>query len=129
MALPQIVAIAGAVLLALVMIFQVLLAAGLPLGRAAWGGEHRVLPPRLRRASLSASPALGAAAWILLARVGLVEPGADSTGVRVLTWIFVGLFSMNTLGNLASKSRTERYLMTPATLILVGCFLVAGLSG
>jgi hypothetical protein len=33
-------------------VFQVLLALGLPLGAMAWGGTHRVLPGRLRVASV-----------------------------------------------------------------------------
>lgn len=36
------------VVLALLALFQIALALGAPLGRFAWGGQHRVLPPRLR---------------------------------------------------------------------------------
>jgi hypothetical protein len=35
-------------------VFQVLLAAGLPLGHFAWGGQHRSLPRRLRIGSVMA---------------------------------------------------------------------------
>lgn len=110
-------------------LFQALLAAGLPLGRAAWGGRHRVLPPRLRWASLAATLPLAAAAWVVLARAGLAAPGPDAPWVRVAVWVFAGLFGLNTLGNLASPSRTERLAMTPATLLLVACFLTVALSG
>ena len=61
-----------ATLILVVIVFQVLLAAGLPLGRAAWGGQYRVLPPRLRWGSVAAALVLGAAAWVILARANLV---------------------------------------------------------
>lgn len=122
-------AVVAALVLALVIGLQLLLAAGMPLGRAAWGGAHRVLPAPLRWGSLAAALVLTGAAWVLLARAGLVAPGADLLWVRVLTWGFAGMFALNTLGNLASGSPTERTVMTPATLILVVCFATVALRG
>ncbi|MES2642728.1 MAG: hypothetical protein V4850_24810 [Myxococcota bacterium] len=127
MSLPHIAAIVASVVLALVMVFQLLLAAGLPFGRAAWGGAHRVLPTRLRVGSVLSAVVLGGAAWVVLARAGLV--GVDSVWVRAATWVFTGLFALNTLGNLASKSAAERYGMTPVTVVLVGCFGVVAVFG
>lgn len=128
MTFPQSAAVVATLLLGFGIVFQVLLAAGLPLGRAAWGGRYRVLPPKLRWGSALGALVLGAAAWIVLARAGLVAPGAGSAAVRVGTWVFTGFFALNTLGNLASKSRTERAVMTPITLLLFACFLVVALS-
>src|SRR6185369_13186591 len=68
-------AIAAAIVLGLLVVFQLLLAAGLPLGRAAWRGKYRVLPTGLRWASLAAAGVLGVAAWVVLARAGVVAPG------------------------------------------------------
>jgi len=115
-------AIIAAVVLALLMIFQALLAAGLPLGKAAWGGEHRVLPDNLRYGSLSAIVILGIAAWVVLARAGLVRPGAESTYVKIFTWVFGIYFALNTIMNIMSPSPPERYIMTPVSLLLVTCF-------
>lgn len=128
MTLAQGSAALATLLLVLVMLLHVCLAAGLPFGRAAWGGEHRVLPPKLRWGSLASCLPLAVAAWVILARVNLLATGAGSTAVRVATWAFAGLFALNTLGNLASRSPTERWLMTPTTLVLVGCFVTAALS-
>ena len=50
--------------------FQVALALGAPLGRAAWGGANRVVPPRLRRAS-----AVAVVIWLLAAVLILVAGG------------------------------------------------------
>ena len=128
MSLEQTIAIIGASTLLIVVLFQLLLAAGLPLGQAAWGGQHRVLPPPLRWGSLAASVALAAAAWVILARAGLVAPGAGSLGVRSTTWVFFGMFALNSLGNGVSTSRAERYVMTPITVLLCACFLILALA-
>ena len=128
MSIPQSAAVLAAVLLALGVVFQLLLAAGLPLGSAAWGGQHRVLPTKLRWGSAASAGVLATTAWVVLARAGLVSAGGGSTAVRVATWVLTGFFVLNTLGNLASKSDTERRVMTPATLVLVACFLTVALS-
>ncbi len=111
-------------LLAFLICFQLALAAGLPLGDAAWGGQHRVLPLRLRLGSLAAATLLGLATWVILARSGVVEPGPEPLAIRVSTWVFAGYLALNTLGNLASKSPLERRLMTPVALLLAVCFFV-----
>lgn len=119
----EIIGVVAASTLLVVVVLQLLLAAGLPLGQAAWGGRYRVLPPTLRWGSLAAAVVLGGAAWAILARAGLVAPGEGSLVARTGTWVFGALFALNTLGNAVSPSRTERYAMTPVTILLCGCFL------
>ena len=104
------------------MCFQLLLALGKPMGRAAWGGEHRVLPTNLRWSSLAAVFILALAAWMVLARAGLVLPGANVLAIKILTWVFTGYFLFNTIMNILSKSPLERFIMTPAAVVIVVCF-------
>ncbi|MBX3001196.1 MAG: hypothetical protein KF893_21915 [Caldilineaceae bacterium] len=128
MNVPQLFAIAAAVVIASLMIFQLLLALGLPLGAAAWGGQHRVLPTNLRLGSLAAIAILGFCAWVILARADLIAPGADPLWVRVVAWIFVAYLALNTLGNLASKSRLERNIMTPTAVFVLIAFVMVALG-
>lgn len=128
MTLQQWAGVLAAALLVLVVIFQLLLAAGQPLGAAAWGGRHRVLPPGLRWASLASAGVLGLIGWVALARADLVGPGSGQFGVRVATWVVAGLLLVNTIGNAASKSPAERKVITPTTLLLLFCFVVLALS-
>jgi hypothetical protein len=122
----RIAATVAVVILCLLIIFQVLLAAGVPLGRAAWGGEHSVLPANLRAGSLLAAIILGFAVYIVLARADAVGPGAKSRLVRIAIWVFTGYFSLNIVMNLLSSSTLERLVMTPVAAALVVClFLVA----
>lgn len=127
MAAAQTAAVIAAGILGMVGGYQLLLAAGLPVGRGAWGGRHRVLPPRLRWGSLAAVPVLAAAAWIVLARGGVLPAGGAGL-VHAATWGFAGLFLLNTLGNLASPSAVERAVMAPATVVLTVCFVVVALT-
>ena len=104
----QWLAIAAAIVLGLLVVFQLLLAAGLPLGRAAWRGKYRVLPSGLRWASLAAAGVLGLAAWAVLARASVVAPGPESIAIRAGTWVFAGFFFLNAVGNVTSQSTVER---------------------
>jgi hypothetical protein len=98
--------------------FQVALALGAPLGHAAWGGRHRVLPTRLRIASGVAAVIWTVGAVIVLGRAGFeVSPFSD-TVERWATWLFVGLLAVGTLMNAASSSRWERFVWAPVSAIL-----------
>jgi hypothetical protein len=123
----QLAAGVASALLLLLAVFQLLLAAGVPWGRAAWRGAHRVLPKKLRWASLAAVPVLLGAGWVVLARSDLLFPGSDPLSIRILTWAFAGYFSLNTVGNMTSKSNLERRLMTPLSTVLVVCFFAVAL--
>lgn len=107
--------------------FQLSMAAGLPLGRFAWGGRSPpALPTSLRWASLAAAPVLALAAWVVLARSGKARPGPDAAWVRAAAWVLAALLTLNTLGNFMSHSPLERAVMTPISLVLAICaFAVA----
>lgn len=128
MDLYRLAALAATGVLGLLGVFQALLALGFPLGRAAWGGAHRILPPKLRWGSSAAIPILGVAAWVVLSRAGLVGPGSESSLIRFSCWVFAGFFALNTAGNISSKSPPERTIMTPVSTLLSACFFVVALS-
>ena len=110
-------------------IFQLLLAAGLPFGGAAWGGRHPGrLPRNLRLASLAAAVPLLLAAWVVLARADLIAPGSAPLAIRIAAWVFAVFMALNTVGNLASSGKTEKRVMAPLTLLLAACFLAVALS-
>lgn len=107
-------------------IFQMLLAAGLPLGGAAFGGAHTVLPAKLRVASAFSSLVLLLAACVVLARGGLFGSMKESVILRVAAWFFVAVFGLSAMANIASRSRWERYLMAPIGLVLAAsCTILA----
>jgi hypothetical protein len=106
--------------------FQVALALGAPLGRAAWGGRTDRLPARLRVAS-----AVAAVLWVVAAVVvldhagigpGLVPPSVTSWAI----WLLAGLLAVGAVVNLASSSRWERFGWAPiSALLAIGCGALA----
>lgn len=61
--------------LAGIAVFQMTLAFGAPLGRAAWGGTQTELPTRLRFGSAASAVFLSAGALIVLGRGGYWSAG------------------------------------------------------
>ena len=109
-------AIAACVLLGALAVFQALLVCRFPLGRFAWGGQHDFLPTRLRLGSVVAIVLYVVIGWVVLARAGLL--GGGHGVVRVVTWVIAGYFLLGAVGNLASRSRSERLVMTPVAVVL-----------
>jgi hypothetical protein len=110
----------------LVVAFQVALAAGAPLGAAAWSGAHDGrLPDELRVASGVSAVVWLLAALVVLARGGVgvrVPPAVGRVGVRTL----VGVLALGAVMNAASSSPWERYGWAPFVLVLlVLCVVLA----
>ena len=105
-------------------IFQTMLAMGLPLGRAAFGGTQVILSARRRVLSSASALVFLAALYVILAR--LFGPLSKDSPLRVAIWIIVGIFALSALANAASRSRWERHLMAPVALVLtLACVTVA----
>ena len=123
-------AIAAGVGFLIVAGFQVGLALGAPWGRAAWGGSHEGrLPRNLRIASGFAAVFWVLAASVLFGRAGYEPVALPSTLARWGTWVLFGLSVLGALVNLASRSRLERLIWSPASGILAALCLVVALSG
>lgn len=105
-------------------LFQLLLAAGLPLGRMAWGGAHRVLPRGLRLASLASAGLAGLGVAAAAQASGLATTGLPEVVLRPLFASFALLFGLSLIGNAASSSRVERLHGVPLTILLAGCSAV-----
>jgi hypothetical protein len=99
-------------------VFQALLACGAPWGRFAWGGQHDVLPTRLRCASVAAIVIYAAIGAVVLARAAQRDSSQGHGIVGVASWAITGYFLLGAAGNLASRSRAERLVMTPVALLL-----------
>ena len=117
-----------AVGLLLIAAFQLALALGAPFGRAAWGGGSERLPRRLRIASGVAVFAWLFAALVVLARVGYEVPILSPGFARIATWVVAGILVVGTLANMASRSRLERAIWAPTSLVLAILVVVVAMS-
>jgi hypothetical protein len=118
-------AVAGTAVLAALAVFQLVLIAGAPLGRFAWGGQHVVLPARLRVGSAVSIVVYGVVALFLL-QAGGAHSVLPRGLVDVGMWVLTGYFALGVALNAASRSRPERLVMTPVALALaVVCLVLA----
>ncbi len=107
-------------------IFQLLLAFGIPLGRAAWGAQHKVLPLGLRIASLIAVLVFIYATVVVLQKGGVISIIKSQRVTNISIWFFTIYFALNVLTNLTSPGQMEKWVMAPLALISSGlCFLLA----
>ena len=107
--------------------FQLLLAAGAPVGHFAWGGQNRVLPVRLRLGSIVSAALYATFAMVALDRAGLIAVLPDQV-VQIAMWVVVGVLVLGTIPNLISRSTPERYVMAPLSLLLSGLGAVIALG-
>ena len=135
MTVVELAAVAAATLMAVVIAFQVGLAAGLPLGEATMGGRavtvNGVLRPPYRVIALASAVVLVLAAWLVLGRAGLLTTFLGGQALAWGVWVVAGFMALNTLTNLSGKHPLERWGMGSITLIgalLVGYVAYAGPS-
>lgn len=105
-------------LFAMLCLFQLALAAGVPWGHAAYGGANRELSTGLRITS-------GVAVGIWILAILLVMRRSQSEGllflspgaVSILCWVLTGYLAIGTVMNGISRSKAERNIWTPVSLI------------
>ena len=116
--------IIGAVLLLAVAVMESLLIIGLPLGEFTMGGRYKVLPPlyRIFAASSVILQLFGAA--VILQGGGLMNMWFAGNVVKIICFVFSGFFAVNTVMNLISPSKKEKYVMTPLAAVEACCFAV-----
>lgn len=125
--MTEIAAIAACVVLAALAVFQGALIAGAPIGRFAWGGQHDVLPPRLRSGSAFSILLYIVFAIVILERAGLVTV-FGAAFAQTAGWVLFGYFVLGIVVNGISRSRSERNVMVPVCLLLAVLVLLVNLG-
>ena len=116
--------ILGAVLFGVIATMTILVACGLPLGEFTMGGQHKILPKQLRIVAVI-SVAIQIFAMIIILQAGSFIPLWFSFKItKYICFFFATYLSLNTIMNMLSKSRKEKYLMTPISLIAGICFWI-----
>lgn len=110
-------ALALTVILLLLAVFQLALVVGAPLGRFAWGGQHRVLPARLRigsAVSILIYALIDVIAWDRVGAITVLPEGFST----VAMWVVFAYFVLGIAMNAVSRSKPERYTMVPVCVVL-----------
>jgi hypothetical protein len=121
------VAIAGwtfAVLVAIVVAFQLALVAGVPWGHLTQGGAHAgTLPPANRAIAAASALLLVVLAAVVLVGAGIALPQLQAS-VRPWAWAGVAFSGLSVVANAATPSLAERALWLPVTVLLLAASLV-----
>lgn len=121
-----IAAILALVIILSLLLFQIAVALGAPLGHFAWGGQHKVLPKTLRIGSASSIVILAVFAAFITSKASLWELIPNETVVNIGLWIMFAYFVVGVLMNGISRSKPERYTMAPISGLLAVCvFIIA----
>jgi len=120
-----IAAIIVAILFMSIAVFQVLLSLGYPLGEYAMGGYYKVLPKKLRIAGVINALILVFMGFVFLQHANVLN-GVDFLSTNILVWVITIYLGINTIANLISRSKKERFVMTPLSgIAFVLCLFIA----
>ena len=116
--------ILGAVVFGVIATMTVLVACGLPLGEFTMGGQHKILPEKLRVVAVISVAIQIFAMIIILQAGGFISLWLSFKVTKYICFFFAAYLSLNTIMNMLSKSRKEKYVMTPISLIAGICFWI-----
>lgn len=117
-------ALIAATIFSIITVINVLLIFGAPLGEFTMGGQYKVLPKNLRIMAVSSLVIQVFGIIIVLQAGGFVPLFFSAKVTQIICWVFAGYLSLNTLMCLISKSKKEKYVMTPLALLSAICFWI-----
>ena len=121
-------AIIGSIAFLIVIILSILIIMGLPLGELTMGGQYKVFPKKLRAVLISQLLLQIFFVIILLQKGEIIPLWFSYKTTRIISIAMAIYLSLNTLMNLISKSKKEKYIMTPLSLITAICFWIVALQ-
>ena len=121
------IAIIGAILMLVVITISILLLCGLPLGELTMGGQYRVFPKKLKML-LVTQLVLQIFFVIIILQMGGYIPLWFSYNVTQIICIIMAVYlSLNIVVNFISKSKKEKYRITPLSFVTAICFWITAL--
>lgn len=115
-------------LFAVMIIVQILIGIGVLPITIVWGGRKTELTPALRMASFAAVAVLALFIYTIRYRAGLWGSTPIPTIIRFGAWGVTAYMALNTVGNVLSTSKTEKFLFGAITLVLTVACLIVSLS-
>lgn len=121
-------AIIGAIAFSMVIVLSILIICGLPLGELTMGGQYKVFPKSLRILLVSQLILQIFFVLIILQMGGFIPLWFSVEVTKIIGIVMAAYLSLNTIMNAISKSKKERYIMTPLSLISSICFWITALN-
>lgn len=121
-------AIIGAVLFTIISIMTLLTACGMPLGEFTIGGQHKILPKKYRIMAIVSLFIQLFAIIIVLQSGGYINLWFSQNTTKYICIFFAAYLCLNTIMNFLSKSKKEKYVMTPLSIVTAFCFWVTAFN-
>lgn len=119
------VRVAGHILLVMLgalVIFHILILAGVLPASLVWGGEAQFDSQKISLEVL-ALIVTGLMIWLVLAKLNYVEAKKLKPKLKMGLWVVAIYLLLNALGNIASSSDQESMIFTPIALLLALLFI------
>ena len=118
------IAIIGAGVFSIVIVLSFLIVCGFPLGELTMGGRYKVFPKKLRIVLVMQLILQIFFVVIILQMGGLIPFWFSENATKIICIIMAVYLSFNTIMNFISKSKKEKYIMTPLSAISAVCFWI-----
>ena len=118
------IAIIGAGVFSIVIVLSFLIVCGFPLGELTMGGQYKVFPKKLRIILVMQLILQIFFVVIVLQMGGLIPFWFSENATKIICIIMAVYLSFNTIMNFISKSKKEKYIMTPLSAISAVCFCI-----
>lgn len=122
------IAIIGACLCLIVIILSVLLICGLPLGELTMGGQYKVYPGKLRIVLVVQLILQVFFVITILQAGGFMPLWFSYKNTKIVCIVMAVYLSLNVVLNFISKSKKEKYIMTPLSFLTAVCFWITALK-
>ena len=121
------VAIIGACVFSIVIVLSILIICGLPLGELTMGGKYKVFPKKMRIVLVTQLVLQVFFVVVILQMGGFIPLWFSKNVTKIICIVMAVYLSLNTVMNFISKSKKEKYIMTPLSLISAICFWITAL--
>lgn len=122
------ITIIGAFLFAIVAVMTILVASGAPLGEFTMGGKYRVLPKQLRIMAVISFIIQMFAIIVILQAGGILTLWFSEKVTRYICIFFALYLTLNTIMNILSNSKKEKYFATPLSSVAAICFWITAFN-
>lgn len=117
-------ALIATILFIILIIINVLLICGFPLGELTMGGQFKIFPKKLRVVLVFQLILQIFFMIIVLQGGGLIPLWFSDKATRTVCIVMATYLSFNVVLNFISKSKKEKYIMTPISLLSAICFWI-----
>lgn len=122
------ITIIGAFLFAIVAVMTILVACGAPLGEFTMGGKYKVLPKQLRIVAVISFIIQMFAIIVILQAGGILTLWFSEKVTRYICIFFALYLTLNTIMNILSNSKKEKYFATPLSIVAAICFWITAFN-